>query len=163
MVEKRRITRISTRFLVLFKVVALAAYTAMACGLAWFLVVRYDDWYFILNAVLYLYWLYRLVKVLLRMYYVEFDADFLYVRRRGSQEVMIPLENIKDVDIRSIGGVYRVALLYDDVVGRTFYFKPSLLYPLNYRAKDERVFLLREYIARAKRRRQIIPANALTS
>lgn len=147
----------------MFKGLALSAYMAMTLGLGWLMLANRNDWYMWLNAALYLYWFYRLAKILQRIYYVEFDVDFLYVRRRGKQEVMIPLENIKDIDIKTIGGVYRVELFYEDVVGRVFYFKPSVLYPLNYRTRDELVFLLQEYIAKAKRRKQIIPANALTS
>jgi membrane-bound acyltransferase YfiQ involved in biofilm formation len=40
---------------------------------------------------------------------VEFDDEFLYVIQKG-QDILIPLENIKEVDIKTLGGVYEVEL-----------------------------------------------------
>lgn len=50
---------------------------------------------------------------------------------------MIPLENIKEVDIKSLGGVYEVELFNAEQLGKKFYFKPSLLYPFNFKKKDD--------------------------
>ena len=50
---------------------------------------------------------------------------------------MIPLENIKEVDIKSLGGVYEVELFNAEQLGKKFYFKPSLLYPFNLKKKDD--------------------------
>lgn len=93
---------------------------------------------------------------------VAFDEQFLYVKHKGA-EVLIPLENIKDVEIKSIGGVYRLDLRYEDVVGAYFYFKPSLLYPVNFKSMDLRVDDLRDAIEKAKKRPQVVQTNALMS
>ena len=116
----------------------------------------------VINVGLYGYFLYRLMKVTAKIYHVEFDDDFLYVLRRGN-DILIPLENVKSVEIKTFGGVYKIKLYYEDILGSYFYFKPSLIYPLNYRTKDELVDLLRTKIALAKKRKQPFPANALTS
>lgn len=93
---------------------------------------------------------------------VEFDEDYLYVILRG-QDILIPLENIKEVDIKSIGGVYEVELYNAEQLGKKFYFKPSLLYPFNYKKKDDLVNVLRKYINVAQTRKQSFQANALHS
>jgi hypothetical protein len=46
--------------------------------------------------------------------------------------------------------------------GCEFYFKTSLLYPLNAKTKDGLVNELRRSIARAKKRTPPLPVNALT-
>ncbi len=69
---------------------------------------------------------------------VEFDEEYLYVIQKG-QDFLIPLENIKEVDIKTLGGVYEVELYQAEQLGLRFYFKPSLLYPFNYKKKDELV------------------------
>lgn len=148
----------------MFKCMALVAYTGVMAAIAWLVLLERKDWYIALNSLIYVYWLYRLSRMLWRIHYVEFDDDFLYVKRgRRQEELMIPLENIKDVEIKTVGGVYRVELYYEDVLGKDFYFKPSLFYPLNYRSRDELVFLLQDRIEQAKRRKRTMPANALTS
>jgi len=93
---------------------------------------------------------------------VEFDEDYLYVILRG-QDILIPLENIKEVDIKSLGGVYEVELYNAEQLGKKFYFKPSLLYPFNYKKKDELVNVLRKHINVAQRKKQTFQANSLHS
>lgn len=97
-----------------------------------------------------------------KVYQVEFDEDFLYVILKG-QDIMVPLENIKEVDIKTLGGVYEVELYTAEQLGKKFYFKPSLLYPFNYKKKDVLVNILRRNINRAQARKQHFQANALHS
>jgi hypothetical protein len=96
------------------------------------------------------------------VYRVEFDEDHLYVIQKG-QDILIPLENIKEVDIKTIGGVYEVELYSAEQLGKRFYFKPSLLYPFNYKKKDDLVNVLRRNINQAQARKQHFQANALHS
>ena len=93
---------------------------------------------------------------------VSFDSEFLHVFRK-TQDLIIPLESIESVEISSLGGVYKVNLYYPEQLGKEFFFKTSLLYPLNYKSKDELINLLRKNISMAKSKRQVIAANALTS
>ncbi len=160
--EKQRIRRISTRFLPFFKTVALTVY----CAIMGFILHRFvsdmSDWPFLVQVASYGYIFYLLANMLRRIRYVEYDDEFLYVKRRG-HELLIPLENIRDIDLRTFGGVYRVDLLYEDALGSYFYFKPSLVYPLNFRSKDRLVDDLRARVERAKKNRQYIPHSALGS
>ncbi|HPM32049.1 MAG TPA: hypothetical protein PLJ60_17080 [Chryseolinea sp.] len=65
--------------------------------------------------------------------------------------------------MKSLGGMWCVDLLSTDVIGDHFYFKPSRLYPLNYKVKDELVNLLWRKIEIAKTKRREFLSNALTS
>ena len=76
---------------------------------------------------------------------------------------MIPLENIKEVDIKSLGGVYEVELFNAEQLDKKFYFKPSLLYPFNFKKKDELVNVLRSNINKVLQNKQYFQANALHS
>ena len=76
---------------------------------------------------------------------------------------MIPLENIKEVDIKSLGGVYEVELFNAEQLDKKFYFKPSLLYPFNFKKKDELVNVLRSNINKVLQNKQHFQVNALHS
>ncbi len=111
---------------------------------------------------LYVYFFYKFTQVLAKLQRVEFDEEFLYVIRKN-QDIIIPLENIESVEIVSLGGVYKINLYHAEQLGTEFYFKPSLIYPLNYKSKDALVNLLRKQIRIAKSHKQSITSNALTS
>ena len=153
---------LSTRWLLPFKVAIYAVYGLLAIVLITTPFTRSSSWTGILTAGPYLYFLYRLIKVTTKIKNVEFDEEYLYIMNKAS-DVMIPLENIKSVELKTVGGVYRVDLYYEDLPGSFFYFKPSLLYPLNHRSKDELVDLLRKKIDHSKKSRKASPANVLTS
>jgi hypothetical protein len=100
--------------------------------------------------------------MLVKIEHVEFDKSFLYVVKRKI-DYIIPLENIESVEIVSLGGVYKVNLYRAEQLGKEFYFKPSLLYPLNYKTKDLLVNHLRRNIDLAKQKKTTLPMNALMS
>jgi hypothetical protein len=153
---KSRIKNLSTRYLRFYKygvgfiiVTAFAGLLFYHGGISlgesktknWFLLIYYS--YF-----LYIWW-----RVNQKVFHVEFDADFMYVGQ-GIQDVLIPLENIKDVNLVSMGGVYRVDLYSKETFGDKFYFKPSLLYPFNHKKKEAVVDILWSKIEKAKRKKQ---------
>jgi hypothetical protein len=106
--------------------------------------------------------LYLLIRMISKLHRVSFDDDFLYVYMR-KQDYIIPLENIESVEIESLGGVYKVNLYHPEQLGKEFYFKTSLLYPLNAKKMDALVNVLRKKIDLAKSRRQTFQRNALMS
>ncbi|NOS90379.1 MAG: hypothetical protein HOP30_00510 [Cyclobacteriaceae bacterium] len=112
--------------------------------------------------IYYGYFLYLWWKVNQHVYHVEFDQEFMYLAQK-QQDVLIPLENIKDINLISIGGVYKVELYAKELFGDTFYFKPSLLYPFNHKRKEALVDLLWANIEKAKTQKQHFQANALHS
>lgn len=97
-----------------------------------------------------------------RVYHTEFDEEYMYVQQQG-HDVLIPLENIKDVNLISVGGVYKVDLYSPETFGDKFYFKPSLLYPFNHKKKEAIVDVLWANIEKAKKRKQVLQRNALMS
>jgi hypothetical protein len=103
-----------------------------------------------------------LIRMTAKFEELQFDNEFLYVFRK-KQDILIPLENIESVEIQSLGGVYKVNLYHAEQLGKEFYFKTSLLYPLNYQSKDELVNRLRAAIERAKRKPREYQQNALMS
>ena len=166
MAEKNRIRNLSTRWLLPFKVVVCAIYIVLCVGIIYSYLQHggnFVDWTLgIVNAGFFVYFFYRLMKMTAQLYRVEFDNDFLYVLLKN-QDMVIPLENIESVEISTIGGVYKINLYTPEQLGKHFYFKMSLFYPLNYSSKDELVNVLRRNIDRAKAKKSEFLKNALHS
>ncbi len=53
--------------------------------------------------------LYQFYSLYIGIKPVEFDDEFLYVFEKG-YEVVVPLKNIKRIDIINLGGIYKVTL-----------------------------------------------------
>jgi hypothetical protein len=163
--EKSRIRNLSTRYLAVYKN---SVPLIMIILMASYFVYGYYEYKRIgqISQLLmplnfsYLFYLWWLVNR--KVYQVEFDNDFLYVIQKN-QDLIIPLENIKDINLISIGGVYKVELYSKELVGDTFYFKPSLLYPFNHKKKEALVDILWANIEKAKRKKQHFQRNALHS
>jgi hypothetical protein len=163
--EKSRIRNLSTRYLSFYKYGLMVIILVVCAGIAYYyrenLFERgsFSSWY------LPLYWAYLFylwLRVNKKVFHVEFDHEFMYVRQK-EQDLLIPLENIKDVNLASIEGVYKVDLYAKELFGDTFYFKPSLLYPFNHKKKEALVDVLWANIEKAKSKKQYFQRNALHS
>jgi len=162
MPEKLKPTRLSSRLLGPFKGVLYALYSSFFI-LIIILIFQRERWYLgLLQSGIYFYGLFILVKMTRKLQHVSFDDGFLYVHS-VNPEIVIPLENIESVEIETLGGTYKVNLYTAEQLGKEFYFKTSLIYPLNYKSKDALVNVLRRDIIKAKSRRQSLPHNALMS
>lgn len=165
MSPEKRIRNLSTRWLEQFKRVFMVLYSGMFIGMTYFFMYGSNGEFRPFGSIMVLaygwsiYLLFRLTK---NLYRVEFDSEFLYVIRKN-QDLIIPLENIESVEISTVGGVYKVNLYHADQVGKEFYFKQSLWYPLNYRRCDDLVNVLRKNIMAAKRKNPVVLTNALHS
>lgn len=164
MTAKSRIKNLSTRFHWLYKNGSLLVLSGVIC---FFVYGAYQNvkeqgimGLFLPFTYVYLIWIWYWVNR--RVYRTEFDEEFLIVIRKN-QDTLIPLENIKDVEIVSLGGMYKVNLFHAEDFGDCFYFKPSLFYPLNYKTKDALVNLLRNKIEAAKQKKYVLQRNALHS
>jgi hypothetical protein len=93
---------------------------------------------------------------------VEFDEEYLYIIE-DEADTLVPLSNIKSVRLRSFFGVFDVTFHHPEKWGDSIYFKPSLMYPLNFARKDELVDLLRRNIEKARRTTEVFQKNALHS
>ncbi len=166
MAEKNRIQNLSTRWLLPFKVVVFAVYIGL-CSVILFSYLQQSRGFLsvifsLVNAGIFIYFFFRLMKITLKLHRLEFDQDFLYVILKN-HDLVIPLENIESIEISTIGGVYKVNLYNAEQLGDHFYFKLSLFYPLNYQSKDALVNVLRRSVDKAKARKQEFPRNALHS
>jgi hypothetical protein len=162
---KSRIKNLSTRFLNFYKYGTACVIAAFVLS---FLIFEYYSFkedggitHFIMPLTYgHLIWIW--IGVNRKVFHVEFDHEFLYVIQKN-QDILIPLENIKDVEIVSLGGVYKITLYAKDQLGDLIYFKPSLLYPFNFKSKDKLVDVLRHNIDEAKKKVRVYQKNALYS
>ena len=166
LIEKSRIRNLSTRYLIYYKSLGYLLISASAIFIVSLYLERdfkkegYFGGAFSFGYVIYgcfLWW-----NVNKRVYYVEFDDEFMYLTQKG-HDLVIPLENIKDVNLASLEGVYRVDLYAKELFGDKFYFKPSLLYPFNHKKKEAVVNILWANIEKAKSKKHFFQQNALHS
>lgn len=154
MSSKPRIQNLSTRYLGFYKFGVAVVLASFVVG---FFVSAYTEYrehgrlFAFLNTFTWCYLIYIWFRVNRAVHYVEFDEEYLYVRLK-QQDLLIPLQNIKDINLVSMGGVYRVDLYAKELTGNPFYFKPSLLYPFNHKTKEAVVDLLWQNIDKAKTR-----------
>jgi hypothetical protein len=164
--QSQRIKSLSTRYLGFYKNSVLVVLVGVMLFFIFSAVqaIRGDKRYVspITTTVYFGFLTYGWIRINRNVYPVEFDEKYLYVIL-PSQDMLIPLENIKEVEIKTLGGVYEVELYTAEQLGKKFYFKPSLLYPFNYKRKDDLVNVLRKYINQAQARKQHFQANALHS
>ncbi|MBN8653489.1 MAG: hypothetical protein J0L67_18820 [Cytophagales bacterium] len=164
--QSKRIKSLSTRYLGFYKMSVLFVLLIVMAFLVWGSYISYQKsgrWFMNIYTTIYISFIaWGWVRINRNVHQVEFDDDFLYVILKG-QDIIIPLENIKDVDIKTLGGVYEVELFQGEQLGKKFYFKPSLFYPFNFKKKDELVNVLRRNINRAYQKKQVWQTNALHS
>ena len=99
-----------------------------------------------------------LIYLIFHMYYpmflklknVSHDESSVYYDKNGF-EVQIPFEDIKDIEIKTLSGVYKINLYMPSQDGKSISFKTSLCDPFNFKKQDEKVNELRDRIDRYKR------------
>ena len=160
-----RITNLSTRYLKLYRN---GGAFLVVLSILFLFYIQYQEylqrghWTAFLLPLNFSYFIYAWFLVNKRVYHVEFDNEFIYVVQKN-HDLVIPLKNIKDVNLVSLGGVYKVDLYAKELFGDKFYFKPSLLYPFNNKKKEALVNILWANIEKAKRRKHDFQRNALHS
>lgn len=158
--QKSRITNLSTRYLKFYKNGVLVVMLGII-GLFLYrgLFIRTSS---LGISVIWTYIVFQYIQINRKVFHVEFDDEFLYLIQKQA-DILIPLQNIKDVQLKTMGGLYEIKLYSPEIVGDLIYYKPSLLYPFNFKAKDAIADKLRYNIEKAKRRREVLPPNALMS
>jgi hypothetical protein len=145
-----RTTIVSTSKLRIYKIFSI---TLVALVLVLFLVSAYQvDGYFwrVYNVAFWGFIAFWIIRIVLRLKNVSFDEFSVYYERNG-YEVQIPFDEIKDIEIKSLDGIYKINLFQPNQDGKTIYFKTSLWYPLNFIRQDEQVNVLRDRIMHYKR------------
>ena len=156
---KSRITNLSTRFLGLYNNVALALLLSL-WGYHVYKVIQ--DPKFLPLAAIWMWVIWKFIKINRKVFHIEFDEEFLYLLQKNA-DVLIPLQNIQSVDLKTMGGLYEIRLYTPEIVGDLIYYKPSLLYPFNFKTKDDIANQLRDNIEKAKAKPDVIQKNALMS
>lgn len=98
----------------------------------------------------YIIWALRAIPAIVKIKNVSYDQSSLYYDKKGF-EVQVPFEDIKDIEIKTISGIYKINLFEPSQDGSIIMFKTSLWYPFNFKKKDEKVNELRDRIDRYKR------------
>jgi hypothetical protein len=157
--QKSRITNLSTRYLALYKNGVLGLLLAALAGFIYMTALRPSSF---LTSAIWCWIIWKYIQINRKVFQVEFDDEFLYLIQKQA-DILIPLQNIKDVQLKTMGGLYEIKLYSPEIVGDLIYYKPSLLYPFNFKAKDAIADKLRSNIEKAKRKREALPTNALMS
>jgi len=108
------------------------------------------------------YFAYLAVPAVLKIKNVSYDDGSVYYDKKGF-EVQIPFEDIRDIEIKTISGIYKINLYSPSQDGAVIMFKTSLWYPFNFKKQDEKVNELRDNIDRYKRRMSERNMNELSS
>ena len=94
--------------------------------------------------------LYKAFKLVWSLKSISYDDSSIYYEKSGF-EVQIPFEEIKDIEIKTLTGIYTINLFIASQDGEKISFKTSMWYPLNFKKKDAEVNELRDKIDRYKR------------
>ena len=156
---KSRITNLSTRFLGLYKNVSLLLLLSIL-GYHVYRVVQNPS--LLPLAAIWAWVIWKFIKINRHVFHVEFDVEFLYLMRKEA-DILIPLQNIQSVELKTMGGLYEIKLYSPERVGDLIYYKPSLLYPFNFKSKDAIANQLRDNIKNAKTKPEVFQRNALMS
>lgn len=158
---KSRVTNLSTRFLLPYKIFVWTVLLSFFCYLVYSQFKMFDISFFILP-IIWSFVIYKYFLINSKLYHVEFDEEFLYVIQKG-QDMLVPLENIKDIELKTMIGHWEITFYNPEQLGDKIYFKPSLLYPFNSKKKDELVNVLWRNINKAKSKQPYFQLNALRS
>ena len=148
-----RTTIVSTSKLKTFKVIALnlvSIITLAVLGFALQSVLIYDNYYPLLSVPLYIMLAYKAIPAIIKIKNVSYDESSVYYDKNGF-EVQIPFEDIKDIEIKTLSGIYTINLYMPSQDGTSIMFKTSLWYPFNFKKQDEKVNELRDLIDTYKR------------
>jgi hypothetical protein len=76
---------------------------------------------------------------------VSYTDRYLYIYQKD-QSTEIPLENIKDVTLTSLDGLYKFSFYKDKAPWKEIYCKVSMWYPFNYKKVDAELDYIRHLI-----------------
>lgn len=147
--------RISTRSLLAFRIIAYIIGVACIGFISWSIYVSWevDSWRSDLHIIN---WVFLGVVILFLLrklkYYrnVIWNNDHLLVKDK--HDIIIPLNEIREVELKTLNGVHEVHLLEDHpYLGESFFFLGSLNYFFRHKKVDLTIQALNERIAEAKR------------
>ncbi len=154
-----RTATVSTSRLKIYKFVTLSLIAIVMCSLVAFTIFRiveYHIYYDVFMLAVYGYFAWIAVPAVLKIKNVSYDDSSVYYDKKG-YEVQIPFGDIRDIEIKTLTGIYKINLYEPTQDGKSILFKTSLWYPFNFKRQDEKVNELRDKIDNYKRK--LRPAN----
>ena len=148
-----RTTIVSTSKLKTYRIIALTLVSGITLAVLVFgliSVLRFGDYFQLFMIPLYIMLAYRAIPAIIRIKSISYDDSSIYYERDG-YEVQVPFEDIRNIEIKTISGIYQVNLFALSQDGKSILFKTSLWYPFNFKKQDEKVNELRDKIDRYKR------------
>ena len=98
----------------------------------------------------YIMFAYRAIPAIIKIKSISYDESSIYYNKK-EYEVQVPFEDVRDIEIKTISGIYKINLYAPSQDGSSIMFKTSLGYPFNFKKQDEKVNELRDRIDRFKR------------
>lgn len=148
-----RTTIISTSKIKTYKIISLSivsAITLLLVGGALYRSIGFEEYNLLLIVPIYIMFAYKAIPAIVKIKNISYDESSVYYDKKGF-EVQIPFEDIRDIEIKTISGIYKINLYMPNQDGKSIMFKTSLWYPFNFRRQDEKVNELRDRIDRYKR------------
>jgi len=109
-----------------------------------------ENYFMIANFAVYGFLVYKVITHINKIKSISFDDSSIYYIK-DDYEVQVPFEDIKDIEIKSLDGLYEIKFYSPTQDGERIFFKSSLWYPLNFKKQDDLVNVLRDKIDRYKR------------
>jgi hypothetical protein len=100
--------------------------------------------------LIWIYLAFKSISMISNLKSISYDDSSVYYQK-DDFEVQIPFEDIKDIEIKTLTGIYVINLYRPAQDGDKIWFKTSMKYPLNFKKKDAEVNILRDKIDRYKR------------
>lgn len=94
--------------------------------------------------------LYKAARLMWSLKNISYDDSSVYYEKAGF-EVQIPFEDIRNIEIKTLTGIYTLNLYGKSQDGEKISFKTSMWYPFNFRKQDEKVNELRDRVDKYKR------------
>ena len=148
-----RTTIISTSKIKTYKIISLSivsVITLLVVGGAFYRSIGFEEYNLLLIVPIYIMFAYKGIPAIVKIKNVSYDDSSVYYNKKDF-EVQIPFEDIRDIEIKTISGIYKINLYSPSQDGSSIMFKTSLWYPFNFNKQDEKVNELRALIDRYKR------------
>ena len=100
--------------------------------------------------IVWIFVIYKGFKMIKSLKNISYDDSSLFCEK-GGFEVQVLFEEVKDIEIKTLTGIYTINLYRKDQDGDKISFKTSMWYPLNFKKQDEQVNVLRDKISQYKR------------
>ena len=100
--------------------------------------------------IVWIYLIFKGFKLLRSLKNISHDDSSIYYEKDGF-EVQIPFEEVKNIEIKTLTGIYTINLYRKSQDGEKISFRTSMWYPFNFKEQDQKVNELREKINQYKR------------